>query len=70
MWRWIVLCCISLWITVPAFAAFNLTLPIIYSDKEIGEVPVEVDGMSLTGIGKEDLKAILGARISLSGGII
>ncbi|MUJ27588.1 fimbria/pilus outer membrane usher protein [Aliivibrio fischeri] len=64
MWRWIVLCCISLWITVPAFAAFNLTLPIIYSDKEIGEVPVEVDGMTLTGIGKEDLKAILGARVS------
>ncbi|OCH15096.1 fimbria/pilus outer membrane usher protein [Aliivibrio sp. 1S128] len=58
--------CSLLCLSLPTTAAFNVTLPIVYGDSELGQLPVRVDGMTLTALSIPDLKKLLSGRLSES----
>ncbi len=64
MRRLMLLFCSLLCLSLPTTAAFNVTLPVIYGDSELGQLPVLVDGMTLTALSTADLKNLLSERLS------
>ncbi|POB65389.1 pilus assembly protein PapC, partial [Vibrio vulnificus] len=66
MQRW--WCCVFLFLClcpVSGFSAdYRLSLPVWYSETQLGELPIEIEGMTLKSVSAEALNVLLADRIS------
>ncbi|RJX75796.1 pilus assembly protein PapC [Vibrio sinensis] len=65
MWRSILaLIAVAMFTASVSAGTYRLSLPLVYGEKALGDLPIEVDGMTLTSIAFAPLIELLGNRIS------